>query len=163
MATAAKGLDPRTVGCLRRAILLEEEHRPLPEEANPAELLVHVTERLAQAASAIEDQEEAMTAAYVLGAAAFSITAITYLRRGDEAIARTKLKDELVEELDHSIAQTDDVHRRKLASPDQLLRSCLSLLAPALECPDDEEEVAEAFWRLAGAASLAAEMLISRN
>lgn len=104
----------RAAALVQTLILRDEELNPLPEVVSAGTLLARVTERLGQASLALQlyegtseylDDEDASlltVGIYLLGAAAFAITAVPRLLPDDE-VAPTEQKDALLEHLDEQV------------------------------------------------------------
>jgi hypothetical protein len=151
--TTADQFETRAAGWIHGVILLEEERRPMPPDPSPGMLLARVTERLTQAAVAIKEpgveaenrelDELLEIAVYLLGAAAFAITAVSHLRPERGEMPPTAIKDAMLEQLDQDIAGTmeSECDYLETGSPDSFVRLTLALLAGACQCVAELEDV----------------------
>jgi hypothetical protein len=142
---------------IHRLLVIEEEHRPLPDDPNVTMLVLRVSERLSLAAEAVQDYELARDdqegddslkqklvpiAVYLLGAAGFALTAIANLTRDDEESNAIAHKDGLLEELDAEIAATieTDIYLEDF-EPARILSLLMSYLTEASQCAIELEGV----------------------
>lgn len=133
--------ETRAVHYLMRAILLEEEHHPLPDDPQPPALVARVSERLDRVQSAIRDHERAgdaaslqRVAAHLTAASAFAVTAIVHMHPVCWGVEPTYLKDELLKTIDGYVAKVisgDELLGS--ASLDELLEPCSTDLCRAFE------------------------------
>lgn len=145
----AEEFETRAAGWVHMLLLLEEEQRPLPEDPSPAMLVARVTERLGQAAIAVPQSEEdeppeyslMQVGVFLLGAAAFALTAITHMVLGPNEMAPTAIKDSLLEYLDHEVVEALTAEKMKTASAGELVQVTLALLVGACQCVAELEGV----------------------
>jgi hypothetical protein len=145
----AEEFQTQAAGWVHMLLLLEEEQRPLPEHPSPAMLVARVTERLGQAAMAVAQVEQdeppenslMQVGVFLLGAAAFALTAIAHMVPEAVATAPTALKDSLVEHLDGEVAEALTADKMRTASTGELVRVTLALLVGACQCVAELEGV----------------------
>lgn len=140
---SASGFESRAAGLIHRVFLVEEECQPLPPDPSPAMLVARVGERLSLAAWAIEEDDELDVAAFLLGAAGFALTAISWIApdQGDASV--TERKDLWLEVLEEDVldALESKADALKACSLDQLLRLPLCAMSDALQAVAELEGV----------------------
>jgi hypothetical protein len=183
-------------GWIHSLLLSEEEHCPLSEDPSASLLVLRISERLGLAAEAVQDYELARddeedgeslkrrlepVAVYLLGAAAFALTAIAHLTEEEDESSPTEHKDRLLEELDPQVAATirTDYYLYDY-EPGRILSLVMSFLTEACQCAielegvyapsedeeleeDPEETLVQALWGTASMAAASAEFLIIRS
>jgi hypothetical protein len=183
-------------GWIHSLLLSEEEHCPLSDDPSVSLLVLRISERLGLAAEAVQDYELARddeedgeslkrrlepVAVYLLGSAAFALTAIAHLTEEEDESSPTEHKDDLLEELDTEIAATirTDYYLYDY-EPGRILSLIMFFLTEACQCaielegatpfsgdeePEDGPEgtLIQALWGTAALAAASAQFLIARS
>src|SRR4051812_14232417 len=130
----AEQFETSAAGWVHMLLLLEEEQRPLPEDPSPAMLVARVTERLGQAAVAAMDEDaetpaeqQLQVGVFLLGAAAFALTAIAHIVQEPEGMARTAIKDSLLLHMDEEVVDALAAEKMGTASAGEFVRVALAL------------------------------------
>jgi hypothetical protein len=171
----ADQFETQAVKYLYRTILMEEEHRPLPEDQSPALLAARVRRHVNTVDWAIGNYEREcevadLTAVAVqlmwLGAAA--ITAAVHMDPDCVDLEPTDLKDELLGPIDSCVAEAIEDESNGDFSPRDLLEPCTTFLAEADDwIGEDDSEMLEnasvSLWNVANSATIALALIDRRR
>jgi hypothetical protein len=162
---------------LYRTILMEEEHRPLPEHPSPDVLMERVREHVESVDELIDDYERGgceiadilAVAVQFMWLGASAITAAVHMD-AEGTYAPTALKDHLLGLIDKHVNESIGRWDGEALCPRELLEPCSYSLFEATEClevcdpsEDDLGDAVDSLWNVAYSAAIAVAQIDRRR